>query len=311
MTTAFTAAIKSNQPQAPGSIPVAWATDGAPHSANPAIENKGRLKVNPLPNQDMTQLLGINLQSMWSIEGNRESLDVSKLTRHMSSGEFRSGVGIVERMTKWPHECLNPMACGDVYPKDHWALDRIQFASGMIGKMLAECSPANLDKELASKLLFLNTMLQMSFSTDWNQVLRVAHMTFSAYENRQLEWDNWAFLEKYLERAQNRTRLLSSFPSSSSAKSGAGKPGIPAPGISPALKNTGSFKGVPHVWIKSSGLCLRWNMGKCTEFTSDHFLPDKSTFVKHVCAGCLSKKLGDVREHCLNDCKQGPFQLFR
>ena len=100
MTTAFTAAINANKPQAPGSIPVAWTTDGAPHGANPTIENKGRLKVNPLPNQDMTQLLGINLQSMWSIEGNCKSLDVSKLTRHMSSGEYRSGVSIVERMTK-------------------------------------------------------------------------------------------------------------------------------------------------------------------------------------------------------------------
>ena len=152
----------------------------------------------------------------------------------------------------------------------------------------------------------------MSFSTDWNQALRVAHIMFSAYENRQLEWDDWQFLEKYLEHAQNRTRLLLFFPSSSSStKPGAGRPGAPGPVKPPALKNTGSFKGVPHLWINTSGLCLRWNMGKCTEFTTDHFLPDKTSFVKHICAGCLSKKLGEIREHCLNDCKQGPFQLFR
>ena len=138
----------------------------------------------------MVQLLGINLQSNWSIEGNRESMDVSKLTRHMSSGEYRSGAGMVERMTKWAHECLNPMACGDVYPKDHWALTPLQFCSGMIGNMLSECPTDKLDPKLVSKLLFLNTMIQMSFTSDWNQVLRVAHMTFSAWENRQLEWDN-------------------------------------------------------------------------------------------------------------------------
>ena len=180
MTTAFTAAINANKPSVPfPSNP--WATEDA-SCINPALENKGRLKITPLPNPNMVQLLGLSLQSSWSIEGNRETMDVSKLTRHMSSGEYRSGSGMVERMTKWPHECLNPMACGgDVYPKDHWALNRSQFASGMIGKILAECPADKLDVELANKLLFLNTMLQMSFSTEWNQVLRVIHMTLSAW----------------------------------------------------------------------------------------------------------------------------------
>ena len=114
----------------------------------------------------MVQLLGINLRSNWSIEGNREALDVSKLSKHMTSGEFRSGAGMIERMMQWPHECLNPMACGETYPKDHWAMDKIQFASGMLGKILAECPEDKLDPELASKLLFTNTLLQMSFTTD-------------------------------------------------------------------------------------------------------------------------------------------------
>ena len=260
----------------------------------------------------MVQLLGISLKSNWSIEGNRESLDVSKLTRHMTSGEYRSGAGIIERMMQWPHECLNPMACGDVYPKDHWALDKIQFASGMIGKILAECPVDRLDPELASKLLFTNTMLQMSFTSDWNQVLRVAHMTFSAWENRQLEWDDWSFLEKYLERAQNRSRLISSFtPAAKPKPARPGLPALPAPGKQVTPKNTGNFKGIPHHWIKSQGLCLKWNMGKCTDFTSDHLLPDQVTFVKHICAGCLAKNLGEVRIHCLDNCTMGPFPLFR
>ena len=257
----------------------------------------------------MVQLLGINLQSNWSIEGNRESMDVSKLTRHMSSGEYRSGAGMVERMTKWAHECLNPMACGDVYPADHWALSPLQFCSGMIGKILAECPSDRLDPELASKLLFMNTMIQMSFTSDWNQVLRVAHMTFSAWENRQLEWDNWGFLEQYLERAQNRARLISSFtPATPAATHKPGRAGVPP--NAPA-KNTGNFKGVPHHWIKSKKLCLKWNMGKCLDFTTDHNLPDNSTFVKHVCAGCFSKNLGEIRDHCLDICTKGPFTLFR
>ena len=73
---------------------------------------------------------------------------------------------------------------GNVYPKDHWALNRSQFASRMIGKILAECPADKLDVELANKLLFLNNMLQMSFSTESKQVLCVAHMTFSAWEIR-------------------------------------------------------------------------------------------------------------------------------
>ena len=251
----------------------------------------------------MVQLLGINLRSNWSIEGNREALDVSKLSKHMTSGEFRSGAGMIERMMQWPHECLNPMACGETYPKDHWAMDKIQFASGMLGKILAECPQDRLDPELASKLLFTNTLLQMSFTTDWNQVLRVAHMTFSAWENRQLEWSDWSFLEKYLERAQNRTRLLSSFtPAIKRQPARAPSPNPSAPGKPPTPKNTGSFKGIPHSWVKEQGLCLRWNMGKCSDHTTDHMLPDNATFVKHICAGCLSKKLGEVRVHCLDNC---------
>ena len=256
----------------------------------------------------MVQWLGLNLQSTWSIEGNRDSMDVTKLTRHMSSGEYRSGSGMVERMTKWAHECFNPMACGDSYPKDHWALDRVQFASGMIGKILAECPPEKLDADLAGKLLFTNTILQMSFSTEWNQVLRVAHMTFSAWENHQLEWDNWPFLEKYLERAQNRTRLISHLTPNPAIKHNPGKAGAPpAPGKQVPPKNTGAFKGVPHNWIKTNGLCLRWNMGKCTDFPTDHLLPDTATFVKHICTGCLLKKLGEVHAHCLDNCTKGPF----
>ena len=156
-------------------------------------------------------------------------------------------------------------------------------------------------------------MLQMSFSTDWNQVLRVIHMTLSAWENRQLEWNDWPFLEKYLECAQNRTRLLSHYGQAPAIKHQPGKLALPAPGPRKQLapKNTGSFKGVPHHWIKSSGLCLRWNMGKCTDFTANHMLPDNTTFVKHICAGCLAKKLREVRVHCLNDCTNGPFPLFR
>ena len=312
MVTAITAAMKANSATTP--LSGAWPAEGLPPGSNPAIENKGRLKINPMPNQNMVQLLGINLQSNWSIEGNRESMDVSKLTRHMSSGEYRSGAGMVERMTKWAHECLNPMACGDVYPKDHWSLSPLQFCSGMVGKILAECPSDRLDPELASKLLFLNTMIQMSFTSDWNQVLRVAHMTFSAWENRQLEWDNWAFLEQYLERAQNRARLISSFtPSVPAITHKPGRPGAPPSeiGIRPPAKNTGSHKGVPHHWIKSKKLCLRWNMGKCTEHITDHLLTDNSTFVKHVCAGCISKNLGEIRDHCLDNCTKGPFTLFR
>ena len=52
-------------------------------------------------------------------------------------------------------------------------------------------------------------------------------------------------------------------------------------------------------------------MGKCTDHTTDHLLPDNATFVKHICAGCISKKLGEMRDHCLNDCIKGPFTLFR
>ena len=86
MTTAFTAAIHANKPPATAFPPNMWSPDGVPLNVNPAIENKGRLKINPMPNQSMVQLLGINLRSNWSIEGNREALDVSKLTRHMTSG---------------------------------------------------------------------------------------------------------------------------------------------------------------------------------------------------------------------------------
>ena len=179
----------------------------------------------------------------------------------------------------------------------------------MIGKILAECPSDRLDPELASKLLFMNTMIQMLFTSDWNQVLRVAHMTFSAWENRQLEWDNWSFLEQYLERAQNRARLISSFtPATPAATHKPGRAGVPP--NAPA-KNTGNFKGVPHHWIKSKKLCLKWNMGKCLDFTTDHNLPDNSTFVKHVCAGCISKNLGEIRDHCLDICTKGPFTLFR
>ena len=80
----------------------------------------------------------------------------------------------------------------------------------------------------------------------------------------------------------------------------------PGPGKQFLPKNTGSFKGIPHHWIKSNDLCLRWNMGKCTEPTTDHLLPDSATFIKHICAGCLAKKLGEVRIHCIN----GPFPFL-
>ena len=55
--------------------------------------------------------------------------------------------------------------------KDHWAFNRSQFISGMIGKIVAECPVNKLDPKIAKKLLFLNTMLWMSFSTEWTQVL--------------------------------------------------------------------------------------------------------------------------------------------
>lgn len=41
-----------------------------------------------------------------------------------------------------------------------WALDKIQFVSGMLGKALSECPPDKLVPEQASKLLFLNTCYQ-------------------------------------------------------------------------------------------------------------------------------------------------------
>ena len=154
--------------------------------------------------------LGINPSSNLVIEGDRNLIDASKLSKHMSSGEFRSGAGIVERQAKWPHEMLNALACGDSIPKTHWDLDRPQFVCGMIGKILGECPEAELNTELANKLLFLNIVIGMSFNVNWQQILRVSSMAFSVYEMQQLEWSSWDILEKYLERAQNRARLMSS-----------------------------------------------------------------------------------------------------
>ena len=128
-----------------------------------------------------------------------------------------------------------------------------------------------------------------------------------------MEWNDWPFLEKFLEPAQNRTRLISHF--TPATKHNPGRHGAPpadrGPGKAVTPKNTAAFKGIPHNWIKTNGLCLLWNMGRCSDFPTDHLLPDTSTFVKHICAGCLAKKLGEVRAHCLDNCTNGPFPLFR
>ena len=60
MVTALTAAINANKPP-PTSLASAWPAERFPPGSNPAIENKGRLKINPMPNQNMVQLFTINL----------------------------------------------------------------------------------------------------------------------------------------------------------------------------------------------------------------------------------------------------------
>ena len=172
------------------------------HSTNPS---SGRTNYQSVPNPDMASRLGILPQPTFALDGDLKGVDISKLTKHLVSGDKLSGAGLVLRQANWPHHLLDTLITDP--PKDHFSSSMPQFVMGFAAMILIESDRSTLDPLVANKLCFLQQFMALSIDVPWSQSLKISHKILRAWEMKQLDWSDWNFIEGFLKKCETQAAI--------------------------------------------------------------------------------------------------------
>ena len=288
-------------------------------SAPQLSAEQGKPIAHGIENSLQASILGIHARPVFEIAGDLVGANMHKLSKVMTPGFDEVGEGLVFRKMRWPHNLLQPEipGAGKTALKD---LSFHQLINGLISKALTETPPDKLDQELASKLLFTQFLVAMSFNYTHRQVLDTCREIGMAWQMKEFEWSNWPLIESRLKHIRARFQQTPqphavSGPKDPKPQGGGGNPNQP-PKKQQQPQGDQSINGVPRHFMKDESICMKFN-GKdgCPEKGPSHVNRyDKSTTpatLKHICAGCF-KRNNTESAHSVYGCRSGPFApLFR
>ena len=268
-----------------------------------------------IENSLQASILGIHARPVFEIAGDLVGANMHKLSKVMTPGFDEVGEGLVFRKMRWPHNLLQPEIPG-AGKTAHKDLSFNQLINGLLSKALTETPPDKLDKDLASKLLFTQFLVSMSFNYSHKQVLDTCREMGMAWQMREFEWSNWQLIESRLKSIRARFQQVPQPHAVAVHKDNKPQGGGGGAGQPPKKQTDQSINGVPRYFMKDQSICMKYN-GKdgCPENGPSHPNKyDKSSTpatLKHICGGCF-KKSNIEAAHSAHGCRNGPFApLFR
>ena len=270
-------------------------------------ESAGRARAVRYKNESVVSVLGITPRTNWEFVGDRNSVDIGRMKKTMTSGENSCDQGTVLSQIHWPHSLVSIASSSK--PAKHSKLTFSQFTEGMIGKMLLEADPDRLDPRLKNQMLFFHFLIKISYSLPWNLVLEVAARHFRALEQLHTSWDDWDAIHTALKTAYEQVRMSAFLQKGGNGPAGGGG------GPTPAPKGDELCFGIPTRWIRSKNICVKFNFESC-QSQADHVVaigkPPVNTTILHLCAGCFNKGQS-TKAHGAKSCPNRPHQssLFR
>ena len=216
----------------------------------------------------MADRLGVAPPPNLVLEGDRTSIAVQKLQKHMKSGSLRTPGEFVNRQATWPEQLLSPNA------PNHGKLvyDNLSFTElmeGLLSKVLIETHP--IDDEIANKLCYIRELVVMHYNFELKSVLAINKRFFQAWENTSYEWDDWSRIDSFMKDAKYQ-HLLQAMAQNAKRAPGPPKPGGnggggAGGGTGKPPKPTGDahVNGVPGQFLKDNKICIKFNRGTCPD----------------------------------------------
>ena len=262
---------------------------------SPADPPAGKVVIAELPNPDNANYLGMTLPTMYTLQGDPKTCDMSKIKSKIKSGEFHSGTHEIIHYEPWPSHCLNKMFCPEA--PINAKLSPIQYFSGSLNKILAEHDKSQRNSVTENQLKFLANIANTALVHRWEDILELSAGLYRMLERKQITWDQTAALQTWWDRSLANLKAKSS-----TYQHGGG--GRPNSGGKPDKvdKNTQKLvAGLPVNWMQENSICIKFQTGKCTE-PGPHTTPKGSKMLKHACAGCMKIGKPEDSTHGANEC---------
>ena len=236
----------------------------------------------------------MNSMPLMVIEGDYNTVDLSKLKRKLVSGEHSSGSQGVIRETRWPHHCLSRVST--VSPPSYDKLSIAQFWSGFTNKIISELNPSLANTELENKLKHMSNMANMALTLPWDQVLAFNAVLFRCIEQQQLDWNDWDAIQDWHAKSLNQLKTYT--------VSNNGLPGsqtLQPDNKKQKLDPASMVVGLSRSWLMEQKFCIMFQLGKCKE-SADHKTKDGNITLVHHCGGCFKVNSTVATDHGAEVC---------
>ena len=220
------------------------------------------------------------------------------------SGKYESGNSEVLHRTLWPHHALDNVLRYEEVEYDNLSYE--EFCAGFVAKVLVEAKPGELSHEVTNKLRHLNRVLTYGFFASKQSVLLFNEIFMKGIENKTNRWDSWEGVSRFHESHLNSLQF-SKFFQSGKPDGTAGKQSDEKLSEKPGEKKDLKKKSCDHNWVRSHGLCFKFQNGTCSEQASHK--DQKGNAAAHHCAWCLFTR-SSVKDHPNATCpdKENPFR---
>ena len=261
-------------------------------------EGSGKINIQPVPNLVNAQFTGMSMAPLMQLDGDLNSVDMSKVKRKLVSGETNGGSSGIIKEIRWTHHCVSKVS--HPQPVQHSKQNPQVFFSGCFNKLLSEFPQSQSGSALENKMKYMSRLADLSINDPWENILTINAAMFRALEQGHMNWSCWSTIELWLERtiSHMRNRTFSTLQQ-------VGKHVRPSGDSNqdpPNKKQRFDFvERIPEGWIRDNKLCIMFQLGRCSQ-QSDHTTKGGNTPLAHVCAGCLRLEKGRVSGHGAKDC---------
>ena len=267
--------------------------------------SRGKITVERNINLEHAQYSGLALQPLCRVEGDLNTVDLSKMKTTLKSGEHSLGSLAVLREVYWPHHGL-PKARMNGQAPPYNQLSPVQFFCGLINAILVQTPPELNGTETINKVKFAGLIATMALNNTWADVLSHNADFFRQLEQAQLDWTDYEAIRRWHLITEEGLRAKNSFnqnqpqPSAKRLKPDNQQPAVQGGGWGVQDKD---FKvcGIEVSFMRLNQICIKFQTGKCT-LTTDHNTIHENVTLRHICAGCVFLKKPEDRSHNSKTC---------
>lgn len=259
----------------------------------------GRMALARVPNKVNAAYLGVQVPPLLYVDGDLESIDMSKIRNKLKSGENETRENVVYKKVGWPQQYLHPLYV--VNAPVHSKLSPLQYLSGTVNKLLAELDTNLAGTVIENQLKFVANLANQAHVTDWEDILAISATFYKALERGAISWDDWGSIQVWWERSLDALKARS-------AARPAGQPNkkprldnvLEDDKQAPRQQKT-SLMGLDIAWMRTNMLCMRFQTGNCKEVASHKTLHGDATLL-HVCGICFKLGKPEDSSHCAKTC---------